>query len=1078
MEKLLKSPSPDHKVLREVTVNSSIMMSVTNDHKESGFEFEIFEARRSPPPSPYGEENAPNPSIYEPTKTPINDELFKVPSSYPSTASYGIASTLDKVTVENVVAVDAQSQREDGLTGYQSDDIASEIDNYVDAPSSIESELDGDSESRVKSDLTSSIIKSKSLFSDADEEHLCTRSIDSQSTGGPKKSSEYPSTSVENPREDNFSAQGFDASSNQETADEDFQVDHQSRPLTDAVNDQRSEFKRSTSSLCSNGSIPSLSLSDSEDVRKCMLKAPESDEIVSTLNDKELVLDPLCYPSLCDFESQSGEDSPGSSAGEHLVDKPNNESLPCVSTEPDIHYHTADSSLNMSLYSLHEDTHMSCVSAEPDLNDLSTNVSPETISSKNQIPDKLENEVPKVSGNSPDYPDTTLNGHSIESAFSKEDNLIDGSYDEDSNGSTDSPSHFPSIMGGSSYGSTDPIVEINHSYSSIAVQISSEDLKFSDLANSPDRPTKGLDAHAGDVIPEETTKKETLALETLELSEVLGSQGIGLTHHVFPNASEALESSCCIPEDLEKPAGTEDAVEMDGVSADLISVNKLHVLLDKCDADKSNTIDVSAVSDSDEHDNCFEDSGMDGLDNNENCLSECYEESDIVEKVDPTKASASGFATGFCNSVNDDHPKSELSGTIPNSDLVLEVEQSGVDREQDLFNQSGLENHASDPDELIAQEKVGLPISQLNQELVHPSGTSSKLSHLLPINHQPILDHVVFSSNNSFSETNQMNLGDLPPLPPLPPVEWRTGKLQHASSSIEGEMVRPMELSSQLIFPPTVPSDHVDSSPPTAFANVINSSLEGMMHHPLTEIYPEISSIEENFENNSSSLEANTLLETTDLPSKVENEQQQIVVPNSEGISTSAAEEHGTGIYPETASKKETIDNSSSGLDTNTVQETTDLLPKVKNEQQQIVIPFSEGIFTSAAEEDGTETASKNETVENSSSGLEANTLHETTDLPPKVENDQQQIVIPIPESVSTSAAEEDGVENGNRTVKPQWPRNPLTEDVAFLNKIKVSIICFLTLMQFISVSWYHYQKFITHSTAKESYRTSSPRNT
>ncbi|KAL8526550.1 hypothetical protein ACS0TY_015661 [Phlomoides rotata] len=983
MEKLLKSPSPDHKVLREVAVKSSLMMSVTNDHKESGSE--IFEPGRSPPPSPYREENALNRSMYEPNKPPLDDtKRFEVPNSYPSTAKYGVSSTLDKATGEKVVVVDAQSQREEGLTGYQSDDIASEIDNYVDAPSSIESEIDGDSELRVKSDITSSNIISESLFSDAGEEHFRSRSTDSQSIGGTTKSSDYPSTSVENPREDNYFAKGFDASSYQKTADEDFQVDHQSRPVTDGVNHQSSELEQSTSRLCSNESMPALSLSDSEDVvRQRMLKAPESDEMVLTFNGKEekanLLLDPPCSPSLCDFLSQSGDDSPGSSAGEHLVDKPNDESLPCVSTEPDIYYHTTDRSLNTSLYSPHEDAfdgkdwnsidHIASTSSV--LYGLSTDVTPETISSKNQILGKLENEVPEVPENSPEYPDTEHNGYSIESAVSKEDNLIDGLY-ADSNGS---PSDFPSIMGGSSNGSTDSNVENNHSNSSTDDQISSENLKLSDLANSPDKPTEGLDVHAGDVIPEETTKKDTCALETLELSEVVGSQGIGLTHHVLPNNSESLESFCCIPENLEEPAKTEDTVEMDGISADLISVDKLHESLDKCETDKSNTIDVPAVSDNasltkmvEEHDNCFEDSGMDELENDENCPSECHEESDIVEKVGPTEASASGF---------DDHPKSELSGIFPNSDLVLEVdggpkiEECGVDREHELFNQSGLENHAPDPEESIAQEKVGLPFSQLDQELVHPGDTSSELSHLLPINHQPMLDHAVFPPNNPFSETN---LGDVPSLPPLPPVEWTMGKLQHASSSVEGETVRPKEQSSKLIFPPTVPSDnftfplpptftdHVDLSPPTASPNVINSSLEEKIHHTQTEVYPETSSKEENVENICSSLEANTLHETTDIPQKSENEQQQFVIPIPEGVSMSAAEEGGAEIYLAT----------------------------------------------------------------------------ETADLPPKVENEQQQIVIPISEDVSTSAAEEIGSQNGNRTVKLQWQRNPLIEDIALLNKSKL----------------------------------------
>ncbi|KAI3474258.1 hypothetical protein Pfo_029046 [Paulownia fortunei] len=1057
MEKLLKSPSPDHKVLHEFSVNSSPLMLATNDHNESGLEVlevrsvspdrESVGRKRSPPPSPDREEIMLNPSMYEPSKVPIDDKICEVPNSYPSIATDGISSTLDKVTGEKVIAVDAESNREGSLTGYQSDDIASEVDNYADAPSTMESEMDTDSEVRVKGDFTSSHIQNEPLISNANEENLHTRSSDSQSTGDStisdegnssrqemsSFSSDSPSTSAENPQSAKFSAKGFpsadlpeieivDASSYQKTADEDFPVDQHSKPVvsddtctdTHAITNHKSDFEQLTSSLCSNESTPNLAHSDSEGVvRKGILKGRESDETVSSLGDEEkktnLVIDPPCSPSVSDSESLPGDDSPTSSAGEHLVDEPNSESVPCISTVPDIHCHTTDSSVKISWDLLHEDE-----SNQDDRNlventaftldmfnvlSQNTNGTPEMISSKNLIPGKLDNVFPKLPENFPsDYPDMVHIGDNIKSTVSKGENLINELDNEDSNVPTESPDH----------------AEDNHSNSFIDNQISSETFILSHIANSPDWPRGGLDAHEGNVIPEEETAvNETLALGTPKSCEVVGLQGTGITHHISPNDSEAQESSCCTPEDLEEPAGTSDTVEMGGItlctsstgrevteisgSADLKTLNEVHVLLDESDseADKSNTADmasaVPAVSDNaiidnvhlpvgvnklvQEHIHFFEDSGLDELENYKNC----HGESGLVEKVGQTKAATSGFETVFCNTINNDHPKSEVSGTVPNSHLDLEVdqglefdhaatnqslvEQSVLDREQEIFQQSGLVNHVSDgaslpidydTEESIVQEKIGLPPSQHDQELLHSGEMSSELSPLLPINHQQMLDHddhkgdndsasafslvdyrsppsvselprpsnhdfdvpgypkdplgSIFPPSNRFSETNQINLADLPPLPPLPPVQWRMGKLQLASYSTEGEMMKHKELFPQLISPSTASTDDVSSSPPTASTDDAGSSpptastddvgsspphppmmLE--MKHSLIQIVPETASLEVKVENSCSSMEANAMHDTIHLPPKIENQKQQFVVPTSESEFTSPAEE-------------------------------------------------------------------------------------------------------------------------------------------------------------------------------------------
>ncbi|KAI3473109.1 hypothetical protein Pfo_030401 [Paulownia fortunei] len=84
------------------------------------------------------------------------------------------------------------------------------------------------------------------------------------------------------------------------------------------------------------------------------------------------------------------------------------------------------------------------------------------------------------------------------------------------------------------------------------------------------------------------------------------------------------------------------------------------------------------------------------------------------------------------------------------------------------------------------------------------------------------------------------------------------------------------------------------------------------------------------------------------------------------------------------------------------------------------------------------ETASLEVKVENSCSSMEANAMHDTIHLPPKIENQKQQFVVPTSESEFTSPAEEDKVANGSRTVKLPRPRNPLIDEVAALDKSKL----------------------------------------
>lgn len=1136
MEEILKSPSADHEMLHDMNGDSPELKLATNDHKD--FDSEIFEFRpvspnresggrkRSTRSSPDRESVALHPRMYDPDEYPIDDKIFEISSSHPSTATNGISSALAKVTDEKNVAVDAESNREGSLTGYISDDMASEIDNYVDAPSTMESELDRDSDLRTKNDNTSDI-KMESVIIDAYDEPLHSRSSDSQSTGDSSMSdvgnisstkeissftSDSPDISAEKSQSES-SSKGFQctdvpvnvivgASSYQETVNEDFPVDHHSRPVvsddactetdaitnrrssdldevmrkclskpsesdenistlddeeentyrvigppivvsavtcteTNAITNQRSEFEQVTSTLCMNGSMPTLELSDPEEALGIFkVEAPGSDEMVSELDDIEkinVVIDPPCSPSTI-VGLQTGDDLSRSSGGEQLLDEPNGESNPCLSAEHDIYHHTTDSSVKASSSMLlHEDESDGkdreladdATSTLNIQNVLSVNGTLDTMSSGNRIPDEFEDHFAEVPGNSlSDYPDEADNGDNIEP---KGDNLIEMWDDEDSNVSTGSLNHcITEVSPGKGIEETSFFcartlnVEDNHSNSSIDNQISLENLKLSHLANSPDRPVVGSDVHEGDIIPEEDTAvNENLPPEIPETCEVVGLQDTEISYHVSPIDSEALERLPCTSEDLEEPAGTSDTVEIDQISpcsvfnaqevientssADLRPENEIHEMLRESglEADRSNSTDITspvpAISDDaslskmvEEHNDCFEDSCIDELENDNNYPTECHGKLDLVEKVGPTEASASDFGTIGCNPVDNDHPKSEISGLVPNSHLDLEldhssefihaaklqspVEQCGLDREQELFNESSLENHVPDAPSLAidngteesVQDNIGLPPSYLDQNLLHSVEISSddgkgesalasafslancssppsisELSRLskCDINVPGYSQDSISLASNPFLEANQINLADLPPLPPLPPVQWRMGKLQHASSSAEEETITNEDSFPQLISL-TTPADDVGST-----------------------------------------------------------------------LSTKSTHD---GASPSTAS--------------------TDGIISLREDMKD------------SPTELASETTSKEEIIDNSCSSSEAKTLHETTDNPPEVENKPQRFAAPIPESVSTSSATEDGAENGSQKMKLLRHRNPLVDDVSFLDKSKVSIICFLTL--------------------------------
>lgn len=599
MEGLLKNPSPEHKMIHEITVSSPLQMSV-DDCNESVPEHRSVsparesDGRKSNPPYADREKTLLNPSMNQSNYASSDIKAYGVPS-YLNILTDGILSTSDEEMGGKDIAIDGESQMEDSLICYQSDEIASEIDNYVDAPSTMESEMDTDSELRMKKDFTI-YTKNQPLASVKNQEHCHSLSLDSQSTGdfsitdegnnSYKKemssflSSDSPRTSAENLQSEKLSADGFpstdipefvivNASSFKRTPKH-FPVDNVSKtvlsnhtfPGKDSALDTRPNFVQPAISLCSTNSIPTLPHYDLSAVaRGGGLVGATSDETFSNSDNEEkkrdLILDSPCSPSVSHSKSL-GDDSKRSSSGEHLMVG----EIPWVSTRADNISHTSDHGDAISVHMLHEDDY-----DQKDLNQfkkMTSSMNMDNIISQNRIAIEeikskenptqsiLANKVEKLTDNFvTDYTDIARNGDKAVSKVSEGENQSNNLHAE-----------YPKVVS-----ETDS--EDHCSNSSNVNQISAETLIFSGREHSPILLEADLDTRDTALIPEElTTIHGTSELGNSKYSEVVGLLVTGIADDVTPNDLVALESSFYVPENLEDSSGTSYTAEKVGVNPD------------------------------------------------------------------------------------------------------------------------------------------------------------------------------------------------------------------------------------------------------------------------------------------------------------------------------------------------------------------------------------------------------------------------------------------------------------------------------------------------------------------------------
>ncbi|KAJ7961140.1 Protein SCAR2 [Quillaja saponaria] len=195
MEKFLESPSPDHKMVCETSVIPLPLNLISDDTSETGDQIlEISTVCAVKEISGHGStSSSPNEQevMLEPSSN-LYDEIdvstLKEHELRPDSGTKEISSNPLDVVVKRELAVDGQQQIEGSVDGYQSDDVTSEVDSYVDALNTMMSEMEADNESRPKN----SMLNIAKQGTDSDEELLESeaRLSDSQSIGNSSASDE------------------------------------------------------------------------------------------------------------------------------------------------------------------------------------------------------------------------------------------------------------------------------------------------------------------------------------------------------------------------------------------------------------------------------------------------------------------------------------------------------------------------------------------------------------------------------------------------------------------------------------------------------------------------------------------------------------------------------------------------------------------------------------------------------------------------------------------------------------------------------------------------------------------------
>ncbi|XWS43908.1 hypothetical protein CRYUN_Cryun16bG0145100 [Craigia yunnanensis] len=194
MEKFLETLSPEHKAVCKTSGIPPPLRLTLDNSSESGLEIleistvspvkSYSQGKETSSFSPTAQKVVLKPSMEELNGEVIDREIVKLPE--PTTNfTDGIPLPLHKVTIEKEILVDGEGREECSIDGDHSDDMTGDVDNYMDALTTMESEMDTDNGYRPKNDIAFINIGKYRTGSDGNEEKLEVQahSSDSQSVG-------------------------------------------------------------------------------------------------------------------------------------------------------------------------------------------------------------------------------------------------------------------------------------------------------------------------------------------------------------------------------------------------------------------------------------------------------------------------------------------------------------------------------------------------------------------------------------------------------------------------------------------------------------------------------------------------------------------------------------------------------------------------------------------------------------------------------------------------------------------------------------------------------------------------------
>ncbi|KAJ8898981.1 hypothetical protein K2173_008483 [Erythroxylum novogranatense] len=195
MEKVMETYSPEHKVVREVSITPLALKLTSDNSSESGLEIvEISTISPAEQPSQRMESADSSPNAHVAPMKPFTDELngeavgreiMETPDQIVDGKTNESPSTVHKMVIEEELPVDVDEKMEGSLGADRSDDLASEVDNYMDALTTMDSEIETDNEYKPRKQDCHFNVLNYQTDSDGNDENLDDRgnSSDSQSIG-------------------------------------------------------------------------------------------------------------------------------------------------------------------------------------------------------------------------------------------------------------------------------------------------------------------------------------------------------------------------------------------------------------------------------------------------------------------------------------------------------------------------------------------------------------------------------------------------------------------------------------------------------------------------------------------------------------------------------------------------------------------------------------------------------------------------------------------------------------------------------------------------------------------------------